>query len=81
MNDLAKALTLKEKDMNIKHLITSIIGTMSDQSTVNPVFNERLQSLRQEILPTVYENWKQNMDVQSKNKFSKLITFFAKCMC
>ena len=38
----------------IAELVVSIIATMSDQGSVNPVFNDRLQKIREELLPGLF---------------------------
>ena len=55
ITDLAETCTKHEihRDAKVAKLITSITNTMSNQGSVNPVFNLALSEMRAELLP----NW------------------------
>lgn len=61
----------------IAQLVVSLISTMSDQGSVNPVFNTKLQKVREDLLPIVYENWN-TLSAESKQEMSTLFSFFCK---
>ena len=44
-------------DKVFKELITTVKSTMTDQGPTMPQFNERLHSVRTNLLPEVVENW------------------------
>ncbi|XP_065669266.1 uncharacterized protein LOC136088717 [Hydra vulgaris] len=46
-----------EKEINFAKLITSIKSTMSDLSSVNPLFNSQLKTLREKLLPIAISYW------------------------
>lgn len=56
-----------EKDVKVAKLITSITNTMSDQGSVNPVFNSALSEMRSELLPVVIKNWFNLSDATQAN--------------
>lgn len=57
--------------------ISSVTSTMSDQCAVNPLFNKTLAALREQVLPTVYDNW-DNLSEAEDVSTSKLFFFFCK---
>ena len=75
IRDLAE--TLGQDDGTVQKLVTSIVATMSDQGSTNPVFNHQLEELRQHLLPEVVENWGTLSD-QTKAEMGKLSSFFCK---
>lgn len=69
VNELADSCTKYEieKDVKVAKLITSITNTMSDQGSVNPVFNSALSEMRSELLPVVIKNWFNLSDATQAN--------------
>ena len=61
----------------IARLVHSIVSTMSDQGSVNPLFNEKLQKLRENLLPLVYEHW-DTLAPEIQEEMSTLFSFFCK---
>ena len=77
VSDLASSIDLSisgSHEAKIAELVVSIIATMSDQGSVNPVFNERLQKIR-ELLPVAFENW-DTMSPKVRQEMGKLFSFF-----
>ncbi|MES9884866.1 MAG: hypothetical protein ABW185_28810 [Sedimenticola sp.] len=80
VSDLASSLSPSNSNAHTKEvakLIVSIIATMSDQGSVNPVFNDKLQTIREDLLPVVFEHWDTIPD-DMKQEMSKLLSFFCK---
>jgi hypothetical protein len=42
---------VKTKEKNIAKIAASIISTMSDQGSVNPVFDDKFKAFREDLLP------------------------------
>ena len=53
---------------------------MSDQGSVNPVFNTALSEMRSEFLAIVIDNWLNVNDETKANLKSMGNLFFAKCI-
>ena len=82
VSDLASSIDLSisgSHEAKIAELVVSIIATMSDQGSVNPVYNERLQKIREELLPVAFENW-DTMSHKVRQEMGKLFSFFVKCI-
>jgi len=75
ISNLAKAI--KGDNKTVSRIVCSIVATMSDQSTTNPVFNRQLLELKQTLLPDVVENWDELSDVK-KMEIGKISSFFCK---
>ena len=79
INELAETCKLNEIDRNVK-LIASLTNTLSDQGSVNPVFNSDLADLRSDLLPVVFDNW---LDLSEESQLisGPWVIYFAKCTC
>lgn len=77
IDDICDVLDEKNKNFNFAKLISTIKSTMSDLGPINPLFNAQLKTVREELLPKVFENWemlsiKQNDIADMGNFFCKL---------
>ncbi|XP_065641561.1 uncharacterized protein LOC136073625 isoform X1 [Hydra vulgaris] len=66
-----------EKEINFAKLITSIKSTMSDLSSVNPLFNSQLKTLREKLLPIAISNW-DFLSSNIKDNMKDMSNFFCK---
>ena len=59
VDDLCDSLSdnVADKKMLVAKIMCSVKSTMSDLGPVNPLFNKRLEKLREEFLPSVVENY------------------------
>ena len=48
---------LKPEKINTKLYLSSFKNTMSDLGPTNPLFNEKLEAYREQLLPKIIENW------------------------
>ena len=75
IKDLANAVQVG--DIGISRLVTSIVSTMSDQGSTNPVFNSHLLELKQLLLLEVIHN----SEILSKeNQGKNCHLFSARCI-
>ena len=80
IKDLAQSLDPSKSsghDTDIAKLIVSIIATMSDQGSVNPVFNEKFKKIREDLLPIVFQHW-DTLSPETKQEMGTLFSFFCK---
>ena len=66
-----------DKISNFEKLVCSIKNTMSDLGPVNPLFNEKLKAVREEMLPRVIANW-DSLDEEYRVKLIDMGNFFCK---
>nr|XP_047132372.1 uncharacterized protein LOC124811137 [Hydra vulgaris] len=66
-----------EKEINFAKLITSIKSTMSYLSSVNPLFNSQLKTLREKLLPIAISNW-DFLSSNVKDNMKDMSNFFCK---
>jgi hypothetical protein len=79
VEELANAVTsgTNDKSDKIAHLTASIKNTMSDQGSVNPVFNEQLRVMREEALSSILDDW-EHMSPEAQSSISSLGNFVCK---
>ena len=79
INELAETCKLNEidRDAKVAKLIASLTNTMSDQGSVNPVFNSALADLRSDLLPIVIDNWL-DLSEESQTNLRSMGNFFCK---
>ena len=63
------------KDAVSAKIVTKIKNTMSDRHSAEKLFNELLFEYREELLPTVAENWDQMTDIE-KEQLTRMNNFF-----
>jgi E1A/CREB-binding protein len=66
-----------DRDAKVAKLIASLTNTMSDQGSVNPVFNSALADLRSDLLPVVIDNWL-DLSEESQTNLRPMGNFFCK---
>ena len=59
------------------NLVASITNTMSDQGSVNPVFNTALSEMRSDFLPIFIDNWF-NLKDETKANLKSMGNLFCK---
>ena len=77
VKEIAEAVTTEDRDNTIAKLVTSLKNTMGDQGPTNPLFNAKLQELREELLPDVIENW-ESLSASSQKAIADMGNFFCK---
>lgn len=75
--DLATAVSNGTDSETVAKLVCSITSTMSDQGSVNPVFNRQLTELKQNFLPEAFLSW-DTLDEKVRNEVSKISSYFCK---
>jgi hypothetical protein len=74
---LADCIKNGDRRESLATLVTSIIATMSDQGSVNHVFTEQNQEIRQELLLVACKNW-DTLSTKNQQKLGMLFSFFYK---
>ena len=79
VQDLADSCSQHEvqRDVKVAKLVTSITNTMSDQGSINPIFNSALSEMRGNLLPSVLDNW-HNLDEATQEHLRSMGHFFCK---
>ena len=78
ISELASAIqNTGDHHSNVAKLVVSLTSTMSDQGSVNPVYNAKLQKVRDYLIPIVYENW-DALSPEVKQEMITLFSFFCK---
>ena len=79
VQDLADSCSQHEvqRDAKVAKLVTSITNTMSDQGSINPIFNSALSEMRGNLLPSVLDNW-HNLDEATQEHLRSMGHFFCK---
>lgn len=57
IKELAGAIQQGTETENTAKLLASLKTTMSDQGPINPLFNQQLKTMREDLLPVALENW------------------------
>ena len=66
-----------DKEKDLASLVTSIKNTMSDMGPVCPLFNTKLETFREHLLPKVIEKWS-DLDDDQRSKFIEMGHYFCK---
>ena len=61
------------------NIVKKIKNTMSDRHSAEKLFNEPLHDYREDLLPTVAENWDQMTDME-KEQLTRMNNFFVVCI-
>jgi len=77
LSDLADSISGTDKRKNLSKIVAAIIASMSDQGSVNHVFNQRFEEFRQDLLPTAFDNW-ETLSLYEQQCLGKLFSFFCK---
>ena len=82
VTEIANAICGQNNSMDslietIDKLLSSVKNTMSDQCATNGVFNQLMQSLRNEVLPRAIDNW-QTLNDRERSDLSQMGHFFCK---
>ena len=80
MMEIAEAIETvegEEKDKFYKELMSSVTATMTDQGPTMPQFSEKLAPIRETLLPSVVENWK-DLPPDLESTCKEFCTFFCK---
>ena len=82
VTEIANAIRGQNNSMDslietIDKLLSSVKNTMSDQCATNGVFNQLMQSLRNEVLPRAIDNW-QTLNDRERSDLSQMGHFFCK---
>lgn len=77
ISDLAETIKTGNQDEKVAALVKSIVATMSDQGSVNPLFNDKFQVFREDLLPLAYDRWDEMSDNERKS-LGEVFNFFCK---
>ena len=82
VTEIANAICGQNNSMDsltetIDKLLSSVKNTMSDQCATNGVFNQLMQSLRNEVLPRAIDNW-ETLNDKERSDLSQMGHFFCK---
>ena len=61
------------------NIVKKIKNTMSDRHSAEKLFNELLHDYREDLLPTVAENWDQMTDME-REQLTRMNNFFVVCI-